>query len=62
MTNANLIQCECGGWMSPRAIYCPTCGGPVAAPENPKSSLGWRVVRMFWGGVVVAVVLLIFVR
>ena len=29
MTNSALVQCICGGWMSPHAIYCPTCGVPA---------------------------------
>ena len=58
---SNLIQCECGGWMSPRAIFCPTCGAPVAVDETPKRNPGWRIVRMFWGGVVIGVVMLALV-
>ena len=61
----NLIQCSCKGWMSPRAIYCPTCGAPVENSPTPRPSLkavtdndnlaksatrfGWAVVKAFWG-------------
>jgi len=57
------VQCECGGWMNPHAIYCPTCGGPVAVAvhEISKPNLGWQIVRIFWGGVLVAFVLLMIV-
>ena len=26
MEQTTLIQCECHGWMNPRAVFCPTCG------------------------------------
>ena len=71
---ANLIQCSCKGWMSPRAIYCPTCGAPVeGGSKPPKQSLkpeaekdltwlGWKIVRAFWGVVAAyAAVWLLFV-
>lgn len=61
----NLIQCECRGWMSPRAIYCPTCGAPVENSPTPKpkprvankndswveksTHFGWAIVKAFWG-------------
>ena len=59
---SNLIQCECKGWMSPRAIYCPTCGAPVEGgskppkqkrlptePSKTPAKVGWAIVRAFWG-------------
>ncbi len=57
MTNA-MIQCECAGWMSPRAIYCPTCGAPVGGHSTPKPNLGWRIVNAFWGAMILAIALL----
>ena len=68
----NLIQCSCKGWMSPRAIYCPTCGAPVENSPTPRptpkkpvqsdswlenpTALGWAIVRAFWGVVFIAIV------
>lgn len=73
---ADLIQCSCRGWMSPRAIYCPTCGAPVEGGSKPPkqkrspepevtkrfAKLGWAIVRAFWGVVTAyAAVWLLFV-
>ena len=45
--------------MSPRAIYCPTCGcrGPVGIgiDVTPKSNLGWKIVQIFWSVVIVGI-------
>jgi len=56
---SDLIQCNCGGWMSPKAIFCPTCGVAIAGDETPKPNLGWRIVRMFWSVVIVGIVMLL---
>ena len=62
MTNGNLIQCECGGWMNPKAIICPTCGyvGPKGKHLLPKSKFGWEVVKAFYtlvfAGIIVALI------
>ena len=56
---SDLIQCSCGGWMSPVAIACPTCGIAVGVSEIPKSNLGWKIVRMFWSVVIVGIVMLL---
>lgn len=47
----------------PEVRFCPTCGGPVEPmvsvyrPQR-KTSLGWRIVSMFWSAVVIGIFLL----
>jgi hypothetical protein len=58
--------------MSPRAIYCPTCGAPVEDSPTPRpkpkkpaqgdswsenpAGFGWAIVRAFWGILFLAIV------
>lgn len=59
---SELVQCTCGGWMSPRAIYCPTCGAPVADDQQIDKTMsratGWRIVNCFWMSVLLAILLI----
>ena len=62
MEQTTLIQCECQGWMSPKAIYCPTCGAPVNNTTKPNAyRVGWGIVGWFWTSVVVALIVLVVV-
>lgn len=67
---SNLIQCECNGWMSPRAIYCPTCGAPAGPapkqttkPTVPQSGyvLGWSIAKAFWMALAIVFLVGLFV-
>ncbi len=31
---------SCGGWTHPNTRYCPHCGNPINAPEQPADSPG----------------------
>lgn len=67
---SELIQCNCGGWMSPNAVACPTCGiavpkggrriglGEVLIPTDKLTSSGWSIVGWFWAVVLWALILL----
>lgn len=58
----NLVQCgECHGWLSAKAVFCPTCG--IAHEHGPRSDgnkanrIGWALVKTFWMVVLLVIVL-----
>ena len=58
MEQTTLIQCDCHGWMSPRAVFCPTCGapGPGGGDVEKRPNPGWQIVNLFWTAVFIALV------
>lgn len=56
--SVTLVQCpECNGWLSPRAVFCPTCGAPGPVGSSPRGAnsgwrIGWAIVQTFWIAVI----------
>ncbi len=59
----NMIQCQdCQGWLSPKAIFCPSCGARGPGPgleELLKRREGFPFVRTFWAVALIAVVVVV---
>jgi len=57
--NKELVQCgECNGWLSPKAVFCTSCGAPY---KTNRANVGWKIVRVFWTMVLILIVVAVFV-
>lgn len=64
LSGRNLVQCEeCHGWVSPKAIICPTCGVPrTPMTESGTKSLAWKIIKIFWAIVLILILIGVFTK